>query len=210
MALLKKTIRSPDRKGCFMSVSKNSKEDKQLAVSIAVLEVIEKDGLLGVTHSKVSRKSKVSRAWIYEYIGKEKSALIEFAAEVFASHFSRAKMTVFPKTKSELEQQLKEGVNFLFDSVEISPVIIKLYFRFRGTANPLGHVIQKYEKHWLAGASKTATEILNLPPAQAVNLAELILTLRLGFAHRFATSAKPLEARERAKQIFDFIHSLVG
>lgn len=34
-----------------MSASKNKKEDKQLAVSAAILEIIEKGGLLGVTHS---------------------------------------------------------------------------------------------------------------------------------------------------------------
>lgn len=40
---------------------KNPKEEKQLAVSLAVLEVIEAHGLLGVTHSKVARKAGVSR-----------------------------------------------------------------------------------------------------------------------------------------------------
>ena len=43
-----------------------NKEAKGLAVSIAILEIIESEGLLGVTHSKVARKSKVSRAWIYQ------------------------------------------------------------------------------------------------------------------------------------------------
>jgi hypothetical protein len=193
-----------------MSAPINTKEDKQLAVSTAILEVIEREGLLGVTHSKVSRRSKVSRAWIYEYIGKEKGALVEFAADVFASHFARAKMTTFPKTKAELEQQLQEGVDFLFNSVELSPVVIKLYFRFRGSPNAIGTVIQKYEKQWLAGASKTAVDVLHLPAEQAAIIAELVLTLRLGFAHRFATSAEPGESRDRAKKIFDFIHSMLG
>jgi DNA-binding transcriptional regulator YbjK len=189
---------------------KSTKEDKQLAVSVAVLEVIEKDGLLGVTHSKVARKSGVSRAWIYEYIGKEKSALTEFAADVFAGHFARVKITDLPKTKDELEERLKEGIDFLFASVELSPVLIKLYFRFRGMANPLGQVIEKYEKQWLDRASKTLVKVLDMPAEQAATLAELILTLRMGFAHRFATSSRPDESRERAKQIFTFIHSLLG
>lgn len=193
-----------------MSASRNTKEDKQLAVSVAILEVIEREGLLGVTHSKVSRRSGVSRAWIYEYIGKEKSALIEFAAEVLASHFARAQMMDLPKTKAELERQLKEGTDFLFDSIELSPVIIKLYFRFRGTENPIGLVIEKHENQWLSGAAKTAMEVLHLPEEQAVIVSELILTLRLGFAHRFATSTQPEEFQERAKQTLNFIHQLVG
>ena len=190
--------------------SKNTKEGKQLAVSIAVLEVVEKEGLLGVTHSKVARKSKVSRAWLYEYIGKEKSALIEFAAEVFAGHFARAKLTDFPKSREELERHLKEGIDFLFDSVELSPVIIKLYFRFRGTDNPIGQVIQKYESQWLKAASKTAINVLGMPAEHTDLLAELVLTLRLGFAHRFATSAQPEKTRARAKMTLDFIYSLLA
>lgn len=193
-----------------MSASRNPKEEKQLAVSAAILEVIERDGLLGVTHSKVSRRSKVSRAWIYEYLGKEKSGLIEFAAEVFASHFARANISTFPKTRAELERQLQEGVDFLFNSVELNPVVIKLYFRFRGTQNPIGMVIQKYEKQWLAGAAKTAVDVLHLPAEQAAIIAELILTLRLGFAHRYATSASPIESREGARKTFEFIHSLLN
>lgn len=188
--------------------AKSSKEDKQRAVSKAILEVIEKDGLTGITHSKVSRKSGVSRAWIYEYVGKQKNDLIEFGAEAFASDFVRAKLEL-PKNREQLEKQLKEGIDFVFNTVALDPVIIKLYFRFRGTDNPVGNVIGKYEKQWFEGAQKTITEILGIPSEQASILAELVMTLRLGFAHRFATANKPKETRERAEQIFDFIHGTI-
>lgn len=188
---------------------KNSKEEKQRAVALAILEVIEKDGLLGVTHSKVSRRSGVSRPWIYEYVGKEKSALIEFAADEIASHFARAKMGDLPKTKEELHARAKDGVDFLFDSTAMNAVAIKLYYRFRGTTNPLGQVIRKYEKRWLGDATKTLTDVLGLPAEQAKLASELVLTLRLGFAHRLATSSNAVEARENAQKIFDYIHALV-
>ena len=187
---------------------KSNKEIKQLAVSIAILEVIESDGLLGVTHSKISRKSKVSRAWIYEYIGNEKSALIEFGADVFAGHMARVALVELPKTKESLHLQMKEGVGFLFDSAEQNPLIIKLYFRFRGTANPVGKVIQKYEKQWLENATKTIVAILGLSIDQASLLAETMLTLRLGFAHRVATSSDVKKSRERAEAIFNLIQAM--
>ncbi len=187
---------------------KSNKEIKRLAVSIAILEVIESDGLLGVTHSKISRKSNVSRAWIYEYIGNEKSALIEFGADVFAGHMARVALVELPKTKESLHLQMKEGVGFLFDSVEQNPLIIKLYFRFRGTANPVGKVIQKYEKQWLENATKTIVAILGLSNDQASLLAETMLTLRLGFAHRVATSSDVKKSRERAETIFNLIQAM--
>jgi hypothetical protein len=105
---------------------------------------------------------------------------------------------------------LKDGIDFLFESVALDPVIIKLYFRFRGSATPVGSVIKKYEKQWLDGASKSLVDILGMPEEQSSLLAELVLTLRLGFAHRFATSAKPREARERAEKTFEYIHSLIA
>lgn len=199
------------RQNSKLSVSeKSSKEIKQLAVSVAILEIIESDGLLGVTHSKVARKSKVSRAWIYEYIGKEKNSLIEFGADVFAAHLSRVALTAIPKTKEELKKQIEDGEKFLFDSVEQNPVIIKLYFRFRGTTNPVGKMIQKYETQWLKSAAKSVVEVLDLSPDSATLLVESILTLRLGFAHRVATSPDKQSARKNAENIFNFVQSMVS
>lgn len=192
-----------------MSVIKKSKTDKQLAVSRAILEVIEKDGFLGVTHSKVSRLSKVSRAWIYEYIGKEKSSLVEFAAEVFAENISRINLTNLPKNKLELSHQLNEAINYLFDLSEQNPVVIKLYFRFRGTQNPIGQVIQKYEMQWLKSATKVTVKVLQVSSSQAQSIAELVLTLRLGFAHRIVTSLNPSQTREQSQMLFSSIHSMI-
>ncbi len=188
----------------------NTKEQKQLSVSIAALEVIEAEGLGGVTYSKVARKAKVSRAWIYEYIGNEKSALIEFAADELASHFARAKMTEIPTTRAELERLAEDGTDFLFSSVELNPVIIRLYFRFRGTKNAIGDVILKHEKQWLSKSTKILVEVLGLPKEQAALLTEFILTLRMGFAHRVATSKNTDEVRARAKQTFQFLFSRVS
>ena len=193
-----------------MSVlQQNRKEQKQLAISKAILEIIEKDGLLGVTHSKISRKSGVSRAWMYEYIGKEKSSLIEFAAEMLAGYFARTQLAL-PQTKEALQETLNTATDFIFQSTEQDPAIIKLYFRFRGTKNPIGDVIKKYEKEWLNGATKTASSLLQLPQEEASLLAELLMILRLGFAHRFVSSPKPKEARERAEKIFKLIHGLLA
>ncbi len=189
--------------------SKSTKEEKQIAVSKAVLELIEVDGLNGVTHSKVNRRSGVSRAWIYEYIGKDKNAFIEFAAETLASHFARIDLEL-PANKEQLSLRLNDAVNFVFDSVAKDPVLIKLYFRFRGAKNPLGQVIKKYEKKWLNNAIKSLIDILGLSVEQAALAAEFALTLRLGFAHRYATSENPQNSREQAEKIFEFVHGMMS
>jgi hypothetical protein len=158
----------------------------------------------------VSRRSHVSRAWIYEYLGNEKEALIEHGAEVFAGHLARVALSELPKSREELLIQLKDGVDFLFDSIEQNPLIIKLFYRFRGSSNSVGKVIQKYEQKWISNASRTLVNILGLSSDQAVLLAELALTLRLGFAHRLVTSSNPTKARERASNTFDVIHMMIA
>lgn len=191
-------------------MSVNSKKDKQFEVSTAVLEIVEKEGLYGITHSKVSRKAGVSRPWIYEYIGKEKNDLIDFAANELGSYFSRVNITELPKNKTALEKQLKEGVDFLFEATHLNPTAIKLFYRYRGSSNPLGKIIEKYENKWLKGASKTVCEIFELEPEDALLVAEFILTVRLGFAHRLVTSLEPEESEGRAKKTFATIHSLLS
>lgn len=177
------------------------KETKQFAVSVAILELINTDGLSGVTHSKVSRRSGVSRAWIYEYIGKEKPALIEFAANVFGAYITKADEGALPQSREALLKQLKEDTHFLFDAIGANPAIINLYFRFRGTDNPVGQVIAKYEKHWSRDAVEMFKSALKCSSREAEFLAEVLLTLRLGLTHRLATDKNPREARARLEEI---------
>jgi hypothetical protein len=182
-----------------MASRDDSKEQKQVAVSLAIMEVIEREGLNGVTHSKVSRKSGVSRAWIYEYIGKEKSDLIEYAAEVLTSFFARAKKTERPKDRESLLKRIDEGNEFVFQAVQATPVIIKLHYRFRGTDTPIGVVIAKYEKYWSDWVAKSLIDILKMDAAKASAMAEMIMTLRLGFAFRIVTSKDSAKSLKQAR-----------
>lgn len=187
----------------------SDKETKRLAVSIAILEVIEKEGVLGVTHSKISRKSGVSRAWIYEYIGKEKAELVEFGADVFAGYFTRSDVVGFPSEKNEIQKQLREGGQFLLETAASNPLIVKLYFKFRGSENSLGAVIQKYEKQWLKGAADALVKTLGVPSSEAEWMAESALTFRMAYAHRVATSKKSDKTRLNADTAFNWVHALM-
>jgi hypothetical protein len=188
--------------------SKDSKEIKQRAVSKAVLEIVEMQGLSGITHSKVSRRSKVSRAWIYEYIGKEKVDLAKFAAQIFGEQFARVGGDL-PKNASEIRRQLDEGIHFLFDCAVEDPVIIRLYFRFRGASNALGEIIERYERIWLESAVKKLEDFAKLPREQCLRLADLMLALRLGSCHRIITSENPEVARRAVEKTFGEFHALV-
>lgn len=190
-------------------MSANSKQEKQFAVATAILEIIEAEGLLAVTHSKIARRSKVSRAWIYEYIGKEKGDLIDFAANELGGYFSRLNLGQFPKSLHELNVQLKEGSDFLIEAAFTHPTAIKLYYRYRGTSNSIGRIIQDYECKWIQLASKALTEVLDFSAENATLIVEMILTLRLGYAHRLVTSDKPLEIKTKANEAFKTLQFLL-
>ena len=187
----------------------DAKSQKYFAVSRAILEIIEKEGEENVTHSRIARLSQVSRPWIYEYMGREKEDLIDVAAEVFGSFFARASTTAEPHNACELKALLLDGQEIAFQNIKAEPVIIKLYYRFRGTTNPIGLVIKKYEKHWLDVMSENLMRILNFDDQKALNISRAILTLRLGFYHRVATSSEPDNEIALAKKALDLIHAQI-
>jgi hypothetical protein len=187
----------------------DTKSQKYFAVSRAILEIIDLDGAKGLTHSEISRHSKVSRAWIYEYMGREKEDLIDVAAEVFGSFFARANTKIIVNTPEELKKLLQDGQDITFKNVKEEPVIIKLYYRYRGTATPIGSVIKKYEKHWLDYMTSNFIRILSLDQKTAFTISATILTLRLGFSHRIATSTAPAKELQEAREALDLLHGQI-
>ena len=96
------------------------------------------------------------------------------AFESFAQSkgLSRLNVTKLPKNPDELRQRLKDGVGLIFDSTEVNSVVIKLLFRFRGTANPIGQIIKKFESRWIDVASKNLVDVLGITMTQATIFAE--------------------------------------
>jgi hypothetical protein len=184
----------------------DTKSQKYFAVSRSILEIIEKDGPASLTHSRLSRQSKVSRAWIYEYMGKEKSDLIEIAAETFSSYFSKASIMAEISNPEDLKNHLINSQDQAFQKIKDEPIIIKLYFRFKGTSTPIGISINKYEKYWLDIMSTNFMRSFNLDQSKALTISRIILTLRLGLYHLVATSPKPTKELAEAREALDLIY----
>jgi len=184
----------------------NPKEQKRFAVSQSILEIIERDGLKGVSHSRISRHSGVSRPWIYEYMGKDKQDLIQVAADVMASFFVRAHDDTLPESGAAFEARLSDGTKYTLECAVTYPVVVKLYYRFRHATNPLGKVIDKYEKHSLDYLVKCLVKVHHLATPVAYQIAQVILTIRMGFAHLVATSPTPKKRAEEAKKTIGFLY----
>lgn len=186
-----------------------NKSEKYFVVSRAILEIIEKEGPAKVSHSEVARLSKVSRAWIYEYMGKNREDLIDTASELFASYFTRSNVDVEGNTAKAIKTHLENSQEIALQKIIDTPVIIKLYFRFRGTATPMGVAIKKYEKHWLDFMAANFIRIMGLDENKAVSVCRAILTLRLGYFHRVATSPNSAKETLEAKEGLNLLYSHV-
>lgn len=187
----------------------DNKSEKYFAVSRAILEIIEEEGVEHLSHSKISRTSKVSRAWIYEYMGKEKTDLADIAAEIFASYFAKPDPTITVNTVLDLKKFLKDGQDLAFLKIKEEPVLIRLYFRFKGTPTPIGNSIKKYEKQWLDFMTAILMRVLKQDNEKASVIARVILTQRLGLYHRVATSQTPDKELALAQNELELIGQLI-
>ncbi|MBS1971329.1 MAG: hypothetical protein JSU04_13560 [Bdellovibrionales bacterium] len=187
----------------------DAKSEKYFNVSRAILEMLEQEGVAALSHTAISRKAKVSRAWIYEYMGRDRQHLLDIASETFGSYFTKTNISVEILTPADLLKLLRVGHEMTFAKMEAEPILIKLYFRFKGTKTPMGATIKKYEKHWLDYMSEIFMRVLKYDEAEASNICQIIQTLRLGFCHRIVTSAHPIKEKEEALKSLELIHQRI-
>jgi hypothetical protein len=163
---------------------KNKKEEKYLAVSEAILRVLYEDGLSNLNLSRVAKISKVSRAWIYQYMGRDRADLIRIAAESCSSFFSRSHIDLKQKSSADLKQLLYEGAEFSIRTAVQSPIFLRMYFKFKGSSNLIGKTISKYEAIWIENHIDHFKKVLRISEVKAEETARTILMLRFGICHQ--------------------------
>jgi len=122
-----------------------TKEAKMIQAAECALQIFAQEGLENLSFTKVSQRCKISRAWLYKYIGQSPRHLLDFAVD----HFGKA-FTVLEQRPPVLHQQslvnnIHAGVQRVFDYAEKSPWIIRIYYRYAGTNTALGERIQNIE-----------------------------------------------------------------
>ncbi|MCM0607352.1 MAG: hypothetical protein KA715_14780 [Xanthomonadaceae bacterium] len=120
------------------------------AVSKAILELLNQSGVSGVSHTKVARLSKVSRPWIYKYVGKTTHTLIEFSAIHFGNQLLQVgKSSRTASTTEELMTLALQSSWLLLEKFTDQKEILPIYFRYAGTKNPIGIAIDQLENNQL-------------------------------------------------------------
>jgi len=165
------------------SMSKQLKFDQ---VAQATLSLMHLHGSSGVSHSRVARLAKVSRPWLYKYIGKKPKDLIEFASDHFGKQLVELGATPAPiETKDQLSQHAVAVTWSLMDSFNDHPEILSIYFRYAGQKNPVGEKIKDLEALQFQTLSTGIAKHFSIPKSEAVLVAELMMAVRMGLCFRF-------------------------
>jgi AcrR family transcriptional regulator len=165
---------------------KDEKSDKVVRLAEAVLKLVAQSGTDGLTVTRLSRAAGVSRSWIYKYGGTQEE-LLAFTTDHFGKIFtSLERSSGQVSTEAEGRRLTTENFGTLLEHTARQPLVVLLYFRFRGTPTPIGKRIDRIEELQATQEVAQLQVLYKISQAQARRAAELIGSTRMGLAHAWA------------------------
>lgn len=171
-----------------MTTPEKGKAEKMAYVAEVILKILLQSGLPAVNHSRVSRAAKVSRAWLYKYIGKDPTALCAYATSHFGAIFADFDSERAGRTKENYVEIMLESQERLIEKAEKYPWVLPLYARFSGSSGDLGQVIRDVEERYLSQKTTELGRLYSIERDEARMHAELLLAMRMSLAHRWVVS----------------------
>jgi AcrR family transcriptional regulator len=176
----------------------NSKTENYEKVMESTLAFIASKGLDRVTVSTIARLSKVSRTWIYKYIGSSKESLIRNATLHIGKVFSELAVRPEVRTREDLLFSLSWGNRQYAANLKRYPWIPKIFFQYSQSQNLVGTAVQEILSMYY---KILATEIeagLGLPRKEALRRAELYTAMKMGAGYWWSSSALPPEQKRES------------
>lgn len=163
------------------------KQAKFQAVAKAIFTILIRGGMENLSHTRVAEVSKVSRAWIYKYIGKNPEDLIAYSLDTIGKEFAKVDGLLGKTTADDVRKDLFEGMFRMLLHTKENPALLALYYRYIGTQNAIGRKINELEENYLKVVRSRLEKFFALPPKEAVIVAEVLHGLRMGLAHRYSS-----------------------
>ncbi len=163
----------------------SDKARKSWRVGEAILKLIDQSGLDAVTHARVARAAKVSRPWLYKYVGNKRTDLIRFAVDIFGNMITGIeRIPAGPDVASFRKTLAAANVNLMNDAAKF-PWVISLYFRFGGSQNLMGERIRDIEGSFLKRLSGRIHEVFGYPPEECARISRALTSMRMSLALRY-------------------------
>ncbi len=163
------------------------KQAKFQAVAKAIFTILIRGGIENLSHTRVAEVSKVSRAWIYKYIGKSSDDLIAYSLDTIGKEFAKVDGLLGKTTADDVRKNLFQGTFRMLGHTQENPALMSLYYRYVGTQNPIGRKIQELEDRYMQVVRSRLEKFFALPAKEAAIVAEVLHGLRMGLAHRYSS-----------------------
>jgi hypothetical protein len=175
----------------------DGKSAKYDAVAHAVLNIVHVQGVPAVTHAAVSRQAKVSRAWLYKYVGGSREDLVRHAARHLGQLFTDHGPAQTHLDREGWFAELRNRFVRLVDLSERYPNVPRVYFRYRGTQNTLGVLLERVAEANRMREKEELVKIFGIDPDTAEKTSEVLSALRMSLAHSVAPIPLPAGAVRR-------------
>jgi len=163
------------------------KQAKFQAVAEAIFAILIRGGIENLSHTRVAEVSRVSRAWVYKYIGKTSDDLIAFSLDAIGKEFAKIGVLLATQTADEVRTSLFQGTFRMLANAEKNPALMALYSRYAGTDNPVGRKIAELEDEYIAAVRSRLVQYFGLPDSEALVVAEVLHGMRMGLAIRYSS-----------------------
>ncbi len=160
----------------------DSKSEKVNSVATSILRLLDQKGLKDITHSNVSKVAKVSRSWLYKYIGKNKSDLIDFAIINFGKQFTNLDRPYRGKNPASFKKAVLLGNIEMFENALKMPHLISLYYKYNRSENELGKAIRQIETQYLKKMVNKIIQIYKADQVTAKYVADIMTSMRMSIA----------------------------
>lgn len=122
------------------------KEERFHRVSWAMATALLRSSPDQVTVSDLARRSGVSRAWIYKYMGKDPDDRLAFAVRLFGQAFAAPAHPAPAESLAQWRERLADGTRKGLDDALKAPWCVLVYSRYRHSKHRLGEMIRQVEQ----------------------------------------------------------------
>lgn len=172
-----------------------SKEERRARVAEAVAKIVSLHGVEALNFSRTARTAKVSRAWLYKYLGANRSDLVHLAVDHFAMVFSRrSEKTSVDNLQVWIRLQIEDFDEFL-SNVQQYPWAMSVYMRYKGSDTIFGERIREMERRFFKKSSEELRHALPMDAKKSLWTAEMLTAAKVGLAHHWSTSTDQRESR---------------
>jgi AcrR family transcriptional regulator len=175
------------------------KEGRFELVADAVVTILLDQGPEALRYARLSRESGVSRAWLYKYFGKDRSALLDFAARSLGGAFAELEVSRPTDSTRAWRSSIRSGTEQALDDALATPWVVNMWFRFRHDDGPIGAAMREIESRHV---SKFVAE---MPRSFARRKAAAGRFARVFTATRFGAYFLWLDERYRAEHSRDVV-----